>query len=233
MNYQQQMKVKRFFRRPVVTYAFLGLQIVLFLLMTIDGGSTDTFTLIKYGAKWNPLIVGGQWWRLITPIFLHIGWIHLLMNSVILYYLGIQLEGIFGHWRFALIYLLSGIAGNAASFAFNVLSISAGASTSLFGLFGATLFLGKAYTNNPAIQQMAQNFGVLIIINIVFGLFSSSIDLAGHLGGLAGGYLMATAISIQNSLERWKNKRILFGVIYAGVMIAFFTIGYFRTVGVF
>lgn len=233
MNYQTQMKIKRFLRKPVVTYTFLGLQILLFILMTFDGGSTNTLTLVQYGAKFNPLLVAGQWWRLVTPIFLHIGWIHLLMNSVILYYLGIQLEDTLGHWRFAMIYLLSGIAGNAASFAFNAFSVSAGASTSLFGLFGATLFLGRTYTNNPAIQQMSRNFGTLIIINLVFGFFSSSVDLAGHLGGLAGGFLLSTAISIQNPLPRWKKKRLLYGAIFAGLLVVLLVIGYVRTLGVF
>lgn len=233
MNYQSQMKIKRYLRQPIVTYAFLGLQILLFILMTFDGGSTNTFTLIQYGAKFNPLLVAGQWWRLITPIFLHIGWIHLLMNSVILYYLGIQLEDTLGHWRFALLYLLSGIAGNAASFAFNAFSVSAGASTSLFGLFGATLFLGRTYTNNPAIQHMARNFGTLIVINLVFGFFNSSVDLAGHVGGLAGGFLAATAISVPNPLDRWKKKRLQYGAMFVGLLVVLLVIGYVRTLGVF
>lgn len=233
MNYQNQMKLKRFFRKPVVTYTFLGLQLIMFLLMTIDGGSTNTFTLIGYGAKFNPLLVAGEWWRLVTPIFLHIGWVHLIMNSVILYYLGIQLEETLGHWRFALIYLLSGILGNAASFAFNAFSVSAGASTSLFGLFGATLFLGKTYTGNPAIQHMARNFGTLILINLVFGFFNTSVDLAGHIGGLAGGYLMSTAISIPDPLPRWKKKRVLYGAGFAVLLILLLSVGYFRTLGAF
>lgn len=233
MNYQTQMKIKRYLRQPIVTYTFLGLQILLFILMTFDGGSTNTLTLVQYGAKFNPLLVAGQWWRLVTPIFLHIGWVHLLMNSVILYFLGIQLEDTLGHWRFAMIYLLSGIAGNAASFAFNALSVSAGASTSLFGLFGATIFLGRTYTNNPAIQQMSRNFGTLIVINLVFGFFNSSVDLAGHLGGLAGGFLLSTAISVQNPLPRWKKKRLLYGVSFAGLLAVLLIIGYVRTLGVF
>lgn len=233
MNYQTQMKIKRYLRQPVVTYAFLGLQIVLFILMTFDGGSTNTFTLIEYGAKFNPLLVAGQWWRLVTPIFLHIGWMHLLMNSVILYFLGTQLEDTLGHWRFALVYLVSGIAGNAASFAFNATAVSAGASTSLFGLFGVTIFLGRTYTNNPAIQQMSRNFGTLIVLNLVFGFFSTSVDLAGHLGGLVGGFLISTAISVQNPLPRWKKKRLLYGAIYAGLLAALLVIGYVRTIGMF
>lgn len=231
-NNFNRMKLKRFFRRPIATYIFLALQILLFLIMTADGGSTNTFTLVYYGAKVNPLILAGEWWRLITPMFLHIGWMHLLINSVILYYLGSQLESVLGSWRFASIYLLSGLAGNLASFAFNQ-SISAGASTALFGLFGVALYLGKVYTGNPAIQQMAQSFVALILINLVIGFFSASIDLAGHIGGLAGGYLIAVAISVKDPLPRWKKKRIRYGLVYAALLVLLFVIGYFRTMMLF
>lgn len=228
MEYRTQMKLKRFFRKPVVTYALLAIQILAFVLMTFDGGSTNIATLLKYGAKFNPYIVLGDWWRLITPMFLHIGFIHLLMNSVILYYLGEQLEGMFGHLRFAGIYLLSGIAGNLASFAFND-AISAGASTALFGLFGSTIMLGQTFKYNPAIQQMAKSFGTLIIINIVFGIFSSSIDMAGHLGGLLGGFLIATAISVPNPVKQWRNKRLIYGALF-GVLVSILAyVGYLNT----
>src|SRR5699024_3526907 len=103
-------------------------------------------TLIYFGAKSNPAIVAGEWWRLITPMFLHIGFTHILFNGLIVYFLGSQLEMIIGHFRYFLLYLLSGILGNAASFAFNF-SISAGASTAVFGLFASTIVLGKLYPN--------------------------------------------------------------------------------------
>nr|WP_156956005.1 rhomboid family intramembrane serine protease [Carnobacterium pleistocenium] len=228
MEYRTQMKLKRFFRKPVVTYTFLAIQILLFVLMTFDGGSTNVATLIKYGAKFNPYIVLGEWWRLITPMFLHIGFIHLLMNSVILYYLGEQLEGMFGHLRFASIYLLSGIAGNLASFAFSD-ALSAGASTALFGLFGSTVMLGQTFKYNPAVQQMAKSFSVLIILNIVFGLFSSSIDLAGHLGGLLGGFLISTAISVPNPVSQWRNTRLLYGGLFGVMVIVLAYLGYLNT----
>lgn len=227
MDYQTEMKVKRFFREPLLTYVFLGAQILLFILMTFDGGSTNTNTLVEYGAKFNPFIFWGQWWRLFTPMFLHIGWMHLLINSVILYFLGIQLESFFGHWRFGLIYLLSGFAGNAASFAFNN-SISAGASTAIFGLFGASLVLGKLYPYNPAVQQMARNFLVLVVINLVFGVFDSSIDLSGHIGGLAGGYLISTAISVKDTSSRLLRKRITYAGIFLILSILLVTLGYWK-----
>jgi len=227
LDYQTQMKVKRFFRQPLLTYLFLSIQIILFILMTFNGGSTNTNTLIEYGAKFNPFIVLGQWWRLITPVFLHIGWMHLLINSVILYFLGIQLENYFGHWRFGLIYLLSGFAGNIASFAFNN-SISAGASTAIFGLFGASLVLGKIYPYNPAIQQMARNFLLLVVINLVFGVFDSTIDLSGHIGGLAGGYLLSTAISVKDSSSNSLKKRLLYAGIFIMLSIFLIALGYWR-----
>lgn len=228
MEYGTQMKIKRFLRKPVVTYLFLAIQILAFVLMTLDGGSTNMVTLLKYGAKFNPYIVLGEWWRLITPMFLHIGFIHLLMNSVILYYLGEQLEGMFGHLRFAGIYLLSGIAGNLASFAFSD-ALSAGASTALFGLFGSTIMLGQTFKHNPAIQQMAKSFGTLIIINIIFGVFSSSIDMAGHLGGLLGGFFIATAISVPNPVKQWGNKRLIYGGLFSVMVVVLAYLGYLNT----
>lgn len=228
MDYQKQMKIKRFVRQPLLTYAFLSAQILLFILMTFNGGSTNTNTLIEYGAKFNPFIVSGQWWRLIMPMFLHIGWMHLLINSVVLYFLGIQLENYFGHLRFGLIYLLSGFAGNVASFAFNS-SISAGASTAIFGLFGASLVLGKIYPYNPVVQQMARNFVVLIGINLVFGFLDSSIDLSGHIGGLVGGYLISTAISVKDTSSRLLKKRLLFAVIFLTLIVLLIALGYWKT----
>lgn len=226
MEYGTQMKIKRFFRKPVVTYAFLFIQILAFILMTLDGGSTNAATLIKYGARFNQYIVLGEWWRLITPMFLHIGFLHLLMNSVTLYYLGAYLEGLFGHLRFAGIYLLSGIAGNLTSFAFSNSLLSAGASTALFGLFGSTIMLGQTFKHNPAIQQMAKNFGTLIVINIVFGIFSPSVGMAGHLGGLLGGFLIATAISVPNPIKQWRNKRLIYGGLFGAMVIILAFIGY-------
>lgn len=182
-------------RQPIMTYLFLTIQIALFLLMTINGGSTNIYTLITFGAKFNPAILAGEYWRLLTPIFLHIGFMHILLNSITLYYLGSQLELIFGNVRFALIYLLGGLMGNAMSFAFSD-AISAGASTSLFGLFASTIVLGRLYPSNYAIRNMAQGFTILIILNFVAGLTSGGIDNWGHLGGAIGGALATMFISV-------------------------------------
>ncbi|CZQ83178.1 Hypothetical protein Tpal_409 [Trichococcus palustris] len=219
---------KQAFRnKPYVTYLFLAIQIIIFVGMTFSGGSTNIHTLILFGAKYNPAIVNGEVWRLITPIFIHIGFTHLLVNSITLYYLGTQMEIIYGSLRFALIYLLSGLMGNIMSFAFSD-AVSAGASTSLFGLFAAAIVLGRAYPHNYAIQQMARNFTVLIVLNFAVGFFSSAIDNFGHLGGALGGVLAALFIADPNVSRGQNKQRILALVIYFVSVIIFALTGFLR-----
>lgn len=212
-------------RRPFITYAILIINIAMFLLMEITGSSQNVLTLVQFGAKSNLFIAAGEWWRLITPMFLHIGVVHLIMNSLIIYFLGMQLEEIYGHLRFTLIYLFSGIFGNILSFAFND-AISAGASTAVFGLFMTTLVLANERPNNPAIQAIARNYRILIIINIIFNLFDAGVDLAGHLGGLAGGFLVAKALTKTND----KDFRLSYMIVYVVAAIILFYIGYQGTI---
>lgn len=190
-----QRKLRQWRDEPYMMYFFLGLQILLFLVMTLFGGSQNSNVLVFFGAKVNILIQQGQWWRLIMPIFLHSGLMHIAVNSVTLYFIGMQIESLFGHWRSTLIYLLSGIVGNIASFVFNT-GISVGASTALFGLFGAFFMLVEAFRQNTAIRAMGQQFALFIVLNLAFDLFNPGIDLAGHVGGLLGGFLVANIVGV-------------------------------------
>ena len=113
--------------KPFFTYVFLSIQIIVFFLMEIAGGSLNPLVLLAFGAKYNPLIIEGEWWRFFTPIFLHIGFFHLLMNSLALYYLGTMVEKIYGNVRFLIIYLFAGFFGTLTSFMFTP-NVSAGAS---------------------------------------------------------------------------------------------------------
>ncbi|MBB2480132.1 rhomboid family intramembrane serine protease [Bacillus sp. APMAM] len=178
--------------KPLFTYILLGIQIIVFLLLEITGGSSNIQNLIRFGAKYNPFIIEGQWWRFITPIFLHIGIIHLLMNSLALYYLGPTIERIYGRIRFLIIYLIAGFTGTLASFLFSS-SVSAGASGAIFGCFGALLYLGAIYPK-LFFRTMGTNVIVVIIINLVFGYSVSGIDNFGHIGGLVGGFLAAAIV---------------------------------------
>lgn len=215
-------------RKPFVTYGFLAITILMFLIMTFNGGSENPWTLVFFGAKINELIVLGEWWRLITPTFLHIGFTHLLFNVVIIYFLGTQLEMIIGHLRFFVLYLLSGLLGNAASFALND-SISAGASTAIFGMFATTIVLAKLYPYHSGIQRLSRDYLVLIIINVVLGFFSDSIDNAGHLGGMLGGYLAMYALSSKNAVNNPSKRRIKYGLAYLASLIILIVIGFIGT----
>ncbi|MDY4064739.1 MAG: rhomboid family intramembrane serine protease, partial [Ligilactobacillus agilis] len=91
-------------KRPLVTISLIVANIVVYILMTVAGGSTNPLVLIKFGAKVNEYILMGQWWRLITPVFIHIGLTHIVVNMVTLYFIGMQIEYLFGASRYLLIY---------------------------------------------------------------------------------------------------------------------------------
>jgi rhomboid protease GluP len=187
-------------RPPLFTYFFLFVQAVMFIWLETHGGSTNTATLIKYGAKVNPLIYEGQWWRFITPVFLHIGFLHIFMNSLALYYLGITVEKIYGNIRFFIIYLFAGVTGFIASFLFSS-SLSAGASGAIFGCFGALLYFGAVHPKLFS-RTMGRNVIFILILNLVFGFSSTGIDNAGHIGGLIGGFLAAGIVHLPKK-KKW------------------------------
>jgi rhomboid protease GluP len=202
---EQHERERRLFEygKPVFTYIFITVQVIVFLLMEWSGGSTNPAVLIKYGAKFNPLIQAGEWWRFFTPIFLHVGFLHLLMNTFALYYLGMTVERLYGSWRFFFIYLIAGFFGTLGSFLFTT-SLSAGASGAIFGLFGALLYFGTVY-RHLFFQTIGTNIIGLIIINLLFGMMVPGIDNAGHIGGLIGGFLAAGIVHLPNHLD-WKRQ---------------------------
>lgn len=200
--------------KPFWTFLLLAAQIMMFVLLEFRGGSENTLTLIENGAKFNPFIFDGEWWRFITPIFLHIGMLHLLMNSFALYYLGPLVEKIYGNFRFLFIYLFSGFTGVLGSFLFSS-SVSAGASGAIFGCFGALLYLGKIH-RQLFLRTMGYNIIAVIVVNLIFGLIVPGIDNAGHIGGLAGGFLAAHIVSLPKHKKR---KEQLLGLTISVILV--------------
>jgi rhomboid protease GluP len=198
--------------KPVITYILMVIQIAVFLFLEMKGGSTNTSTLIKYGAKVNQLIVEGQWWRFLTPVFLHIGFLHLAMNTLALYYLGTAVERMYGNVRFLFIYLFAGITGFIASFIFSA-NLSAGASGAIFGCFGALLYFGAIYPK-LFFRTMGMNVFMILGLNLLFGFSASGIDNAGHLGGLAGGFLAAGIVHFP------KKKKLILQFIFFVMSLA-------------
>lgn len=190
-------KIKNYFNaRTIVTNSLLIVMLLVFIAETFDGGSTNVATLLKYGASFNPLIVlRNQWWRLFTAQFVHIGFLHIASNAVIIYYVGSILEPMIGSWRFLFVYLLSGVGGNLLSFAFgNDLTTSAGASTALFGLFGVVIALAVKLRGYAPVAQFGKQLFALAAVNIFLDLFISQVDIFGHIGGLLTGFLLGIVI---------------------------------------
>ena len=183
-----------------LTYVLLASNLLVFVAMVAYGywafgtwnGTEYQPVLVFFGAKVNELIIQGELWRLGTAMFIHIGVMHLIFNLWALNMLGPLVEGYFGHWRFAAIYLVGGLFGSLASYAFSPV-MSAGASGAIFGLAGATTVYFLRYRENFGQRGRAilQNMVVVIGLNIAFGLAQSGIDNWGHVGGLIGGALLA------------------------------------------
>lgn len=216
-------------RRPVFTYIFLGINILIFLLMSLAGGSMNLPTMLAFGAKHNAAIDNGQWWRFITPIFIHIGLIHLFFNSYALWMVGPQVEKLYGPARFVLLYVGTGVAGVAASYFYNPGVPSAGASGAIFGLFGVLLVFGLRYRNSiPPFFKRAVGTGVLpvIIINLIIGFtMSQFIDNSAHLGGLLAGAALAAMIPYQQpGSETPGIFKTLQMVLLATIVVSFFEV---------
>jgi membrane associated rhomboid family serine protease len=176
---------------PLFSWVILILNAIVWLLMTLSGGSTDPNVLVRFGAKVPWLVASGEYWRLFTAIFLHIGFLHLAFNSYALYSLGPQVESLFGRGRFLVIYFLSGLAGSVASYVM-AQSVSAGASGAIFGLIGALAVYLVRHHNllGRRGQRALNNIVVVILYNLILSFIVPGIDALGHLGGLAGGLIV-------------------------------------------
>jgi len=176
---------------PYITYGLIAVTILVYGLQYASESLSGVDYLAFYGAKFNQLILDGQYWRFISPTFLHGSMLHLGFNMYALYVLGIGLERFYGHGRFTGLYFISGFAGNVMSFLFTP-APSLGASTAIFGLIGAQgvfLYQNREIFGRPA-QRALMNLVVIALINLIFGL-SPGIDNWGHIGGLIAGVLYA------------------------------------------
>lgn len=157
----------------------------------------DTETLLGIGAKDPVGLAKGEYWRLVTPMFIHIGVLHFAVNSYMLYVIGYQLERILGGAWYLAVYLAAGIAGNVASAVFSV-NLSAGASGAIFGLLGAGFFLertiGKRMLEVTGQRPRNRAYAMTVAINLAFGFLVPFIDNSAHLGGLVTGTLMTLAM---------------------------------------
>ena len=186
--------MKNVIKESPVTIFLLALTTLVFIAMQVIyfGNATSNQAIFNTGGMYGAYVslFPSQLWRLVTPIFVHIGWEHFFFNALTLYFVGQIAEQIWGHHKFLALYVLSGIVGNIFTLFFTPNVIAAGASTSLFGVFAAIMVAGY-FGRNPYLKELGRNYQALIIVNLIFNLFTPSIGIAGHIGGLVGGVLCA------------------------------------------
>ncbi len=199
-NSDRNIKAQKLFatKKPVVTYIFIAICIIMFILTR---GSTDIDTLLKYGANNAYLTKNGDYYRLLSSMFIHIGLLHLLFNMYALYIIGPQVESFYGKFKYFLIYILSGVSGSILSITFSSNTVSAGASGAIFGLMGALLYFGFFYRNYLG-SVIKSQIVPIIILNLVIGFSTSGIDNAAHIGGLIGGILTSLALGVTDKTRK-------------------------------
>lgn len=217
-------------RADLVTKALVTANVLVFVAAAIGGAGIvvpNPNVLQAWGTNFGPLTTNGQWWRLVSSIFLHFGFFHLALNMWALYVGGRLAERLFGSQAFALIYFAAGIAGSLSSLLWNPAVNSAGASGAIFGVYGAMLafFLRKNSSIPPSIVRQQRSSGIAFIgFNLINGFSHAGIDNAAHIGGLAVGLVMGLVLA--RPLEAEARAQINAASFYArGSAIALAIIG--------
>ena len=194
-------------RFRLVTLALIAVNVLVFATEVLLSGmrfEVPTPVLVEMGAMYAPLVQAGELFRLFTPMFLHMDLMHLAFNMVALYSVGEVLERVLGRGNFLLLYFVGGITGNAVSYAADVLlgggpTVSAGASTSVFGLFVAVALLGVLHKGNRRMfAEYSKGMLGIIGVNLAYTLLVPSISVSGHLGGALGGLVAMFMIPAKN-----------------------------------
>jgi len=184
----------------VVTQVLLVINLVVFAAMALEGVAMNPNSrqLIEWGANFGPYTMGGQPWRLLTSMFLHIGLLHILFNMWFLWNLGEWCESLFGHWTFAAVYFISGIGASVASVWWRPVGVSAGASGAIFGIVGALVashYLGEFSAPLFAVRARLRNMLFFAGYGLIMGTFSGRTDNAAHIGGLVTGLVFGALIA--------------------------------------
>ena len=205
------------------TVGLVALNVLVYLITVYQGAgvSAPGGQLFSDGALVGRDIYNdGDWYRLVTAMFLHASLLHLAFNMLALYWLGTIVEHALGTWRFLLVYLVSGIAGSAGALLLsNPDAVTVGASGAIYGIMGALLVLEYRATGSFAGQALG-----LIALNLVLTFAIPNISVGGHLGGLAGGILATFA------LVHYRHARphALGPALVALIMVASFLVAYVR-----
>lgn len=207
-----------------VTQAIFGINVAVFVAMALAGVSMldnpSGQDLVRWGANFGPLTVSGQWWRLLTCVFIHGGLLHIGFNMWCLWSLGRLAESVYGHWTFAVVYLITGLAASLASLIWNPAILSVGASGAIFGIAGALIasfYLGEFSLPRAALAGTLRSVVVFVGYNLFFGAVIARTDNAAHVGGLLMGLLLGALIAKVAPLQDEILRRI--AVLFVGALL--------------
>jgi membrane associated rhomboid family serine protease len=186
---------------PFVTIGLIGVNVGVYLVQLLMGAGFNANSgwiyehgvLVSSAVDSGGQLVGvaeGDWWRLLTATFLHYGLIHLGMNMLVLWFIGPALEEYFGHWRYLLVYLVSGLAGSAGALVWSPNALTVGASGAIWGIMGAAVVLEARRIWVFGGQAMG-----LVVVNLAITFLIPGVSIGGHIGGAIGGGLCALAFS--------------------------------------
>ncbi|HLK07341.1 MAG TPA: rhomboid family intramembrane serine protease, partial [Candidatus Angelobacter sp.] len=182
-------------RPPIATIALLAINIGIFAIMVASGISwitPQTDQVLRWGADYGPYTLSGQYWRLITSMFLHFGIIHILGNMWCLWSLGQLAEELLDSLSVVALYLVTGVGASLLSLSWDPIRVSAGASGAIFGIAGAlisVLYFGQLGLQPASVRKLLGYVVRFAFLNLIFGL-QGHIDNMAHLGGLVSGLLM-------------------------------------------
>lgn len=175
-----------------VTAVLIALNVIVFLAELVTGGAADgvssqiSGSVLQHGVFYGPAVADGEWWRTVSSGFLHLGFLHIGMNMLLLFFLGRLLEASIGGVRFAAIYFASLVAGSLGSLLIEPTVAAAGASGAVFGMMGAALVASRSRGINP----WESGIGGLVVLNLLLTFAVPGIAKGGHVGGLIGGLIM-------------------------------------------
>ena len=185
-----------------LTQIIFGINVAVFLGMVLASRTIMDFPgleLVHWGANVGALTFSGEWWRLLTSVFVHGGLLHIAFNMWCLWNLGALCESLYGRWTYAAIYLICGLGASLASAAWHPYVPSVGASGAIFGLAGALIAafkLGEFSVPREALSGTMRSLGAFVVYNLLFGFAMPGIDNTAHIGGLVTGLIVGALIAV-------------------------------------
>lgn len=199
--------------KPLVTYLLILINLIIFIITLFNYSY-----MINTFANYYEVVKDGEYYRLLTCIFMHANVYHIFFNMYALYNIGKQIEKYYGKIKYLLIYLGSGIIGSLFS-ATLTNNVSVGASGAIFGLFGAMVYFGYKYRTTLD-GFLRSGIIPIILINLLLGFIIPNVDVSAHIGGLLGGLLLSYTLGVVNkTTKKERINGIIITIILVGTLL--------------